>query len=714
MSKSKSGEGVTPSPFSKISVDKIIPLLIFTPLVLFYDKLSLYPYFEPKMVALNITILFVSIFVLFKKKIPFSFTICDLLFISWIASSALSLCFLSNFSIGIQQFLNRVSLLLLYMIFRYFPSKEDGIFKGSALTLLLLTEIQSIVITFQWGYSLSKGLKFWDNRLILGTLGFHTFTASFISVSIVFSFPLFKLLKGNLKYLLCFVYIHSLFSLMLLQCRASFLALIVASISGILWHLIKIENKKEFKKRIVSTLILVAIVVFSMGIVFFITAKKEGGMLERSKEDFASEKLTGRKLIWLTGLEMVKDKPISGHGLGGFYFNYIPYQGKVLLNHNPKNFYPIREMVIWAHNDFLQEIIELGILGLFLPLLILTEIISLFMKFRSNLWSLSLALGVVSFSTLSFFDFPLRRPVESALLVVLLALGSRVLSQNKTKERKVPILISVAIIPLSAIVLFFSFRDFVAKRKYQEAIFSDQSLEKKELLLKESISFSLNKGQAESSLGALYCKKGDISIGISLMEDATKTFRDVYLYENLGKAYLDSGNLDNALHYYKLAMDGGVNYVSDGTMIAKILLLKKEEEKAFETLKGLYSLTKKNKTLITAYSNALIKKNKFIEAVEIIDNSKIEESAELYNLKAVALLRQGKTEDAYDILQKAIMVDKNYVPAIVNMGVVNMLKGNEEVAIKLFNDALKKDPSNETAKINLEKLSIKNKLQIKQ
>jgi Flp pilus assembly protein TadD len=161
-------------------------------------------------------------------------------------------------------------------------------------------------------------------------------------------------------------------------------------------------------------------------------------------------------------------------------------------------------------------------------------------------------------------------------------------------------------------------------------------------------------------------------------------------------------------------MDGGVNYVSDGTMIAKILLLKKEDEKAFETLKGLYSLTKKNKTLITAYSNALIKKNKFFEAVEIIDNSKIEESAELYNLKAVALLRQGKTEDAYDILQKAIMVDKNYVPAIVNMGVVNMLKGNEEVAIKLFNDALKKDPSNETAKINLEKLSIKNKLQIKQ
>ncbi len=707
MDKSKSGEGVKPSPFSKICLDKIIPLIMFIPLVLFYDKESLYPYFEPKIITLNITIFLISFLILFKNKIPFSFSIYDLIFFLWIVSSGLSLFFLPNFKIGIGQFLNRLSLLLLYLIFRWLPSKEDKIFKGSAITLLLLTEIQSIFITFQWGYSLSKGLEFWDNRLLLGTLGFHTFTASFISVSIVFSFPLFKLIRGNLKYLIIFIYIHSLFSLMLLQCRASFLALIVASIFGILWHLPKIENKEEIRKRIGATFILVAIVVFSMGIVFFVTAKKEGGMLERSKEDFTSEKLTGRKLIWLVGLEMVKDKPMSGHGFGGFYFNYIPYQGKVLSTHNPKSFYPIREMVIWAHNDFLQEVIEIGILGLFLPILILIEVISLFMKFRSNLWSLSVALGVVTFSTISFFDFPLRRPVESALFVVLLAFGSRLLSQDKMKERKVNILISVAIILLSAVVLLLSFRDFVSKRKYAEALFIEQNNYKKELLLKESISLSLNKGQAEASLGALYCKKGDIFRGISLMEDAIKTFRDVYLYENLGKAYLDSGNLDKALDYYKSAMDGGVNYVSDGGMMAKILLLKNEDEKAFAILKQLYLLTKKNRILITVYASALIQANEFHQAIEIIDNSKIKDSAELYNLKAVALLRLGKTEEAYNILQKAVAVDRDYVPAIVNLGVVNMLKGNEELAINFFNDALKKDPLNDTAKINLQKLSIK-------
>lgn len=42
----------------------------------------------------------------------------------------------------------------------------------------------------------------------------------------------------------------------------------------------------------------------------------------------------GRLLIWKVGYGMIKDKPATGFGKGGFEANYLYYQAKYLLTEN--------------------------------------------------------------------------------------------------------------------------------------------------------------------------------------------------------------------------------------------------------------------------------------------------------------------------------------------------------------------------------------------
>ncbi|MFB3850989.1 MAG: O-antigen ligase family protein [Acidobacteriota bacterium] len=684
------------------SKEKYIPYLLLAPLVLVWDPASLYPYFEPKILILDIVALFVFAVWAIKGRAEKNFSFYDFLILFWIGLSSISLLFLSHFTIGISDLLLRLSAFSLFIIIRWFPFRSKNIQKEFAVALIILAEFEAIIVSVQWLISLSMGLNFWDNRLLLGTIGFHTFTAAFIGVCLVFSFPLFKEISLKQKIFLSAAYIHSFLVLILLQCRAVFLSLFAVIFLQVLIYIFERAKITEKKGKILKT-ILAGILLFALtASLFLATSEKSGGMWERTKEDIFSKKLTGRKLIWLSAFEMIKEKPIEGFGLGGFYHNYISYQGKVLSKNKPQSFYPVREMVIWAHDDFLQDFVELGFLGIVLPVLMLFPLFYLILKLTGDIWAKSLALAIIFFSIVCLVDFPLHRPAESSLFMLLAAFAGRLIARKNGTAVEIKKGFRVILVSYGLLLAFFAFADFYSKRVYAQGIAEPKAnLTRKEELLKKSLRWSLRKGQTQAALGALLCEKGELEEGASMMEEGLQTFRDVYIYENLAKLYLEIGDYSKSAEYYKKAMDGGINYISDGAMFAKTKMVLGEKDEGWRILKVLYSLSKKNRALIKVLAGAYIEEKQYEKALEIIEEGKVSDDLEILNLKAASLIRIGRFEEAEKTLYSALSLNKKYVPAIVNLGVLKMAQGNKEAAEENFQNALRLDPQNKSALTNL-------------
>ena len=71
-----------------------------------------------------------------------------------------------------------------------------------------------------------------------------------------------------------------------------------------------------------------------------------------------------RFLIWLSSLEMIRQSPLLGGGIGTYGINYPLSQGKVLEQERYQKYIPYTNKSINAHNDYLNIGAEVGIIGL--------------------------------------------------------------------------------------------------------------------------------------------------------------------------------------------------------------------------------------------------------------------------------------------------------------------------------------------------------------
>ena len=77
----------------------------------------------------------------------------------------------------------------------------------------------------------------------------------------------------------------------------------------------------------------------------------------------------GRLLIWRCGLEMVKDAPWTGHGIGSFEAKYMDYQADYFKEYGSQNRYAmLADNVKQPFNEYLGVLINFGIVGLALLL----------------------------------------------------------------------------------------------------------------------------------------------------------------------------------------------------------------------------------------------------------------------------------------------------------------------------------------------------------
>ncbi len=136
-----------------------------------------------------------------------------------------------------------------------------------------------------------------------------------------------------------------------------------------------------------------------------------------------SESLVPRAEIAANSLMMWLDAPLIGLGPGAFFHSYPEYEQAYLVYFDPPeggavgNLWRIAQH---AHNEYLQYLVEVGLVGLGLLVLSLATSIHEGMHIKSRSVRISLLTGVFLLIMMCGYDFPLHNPSTALLTAILM------------------------------------------------------------------------------------------------------------------------------------------------------------------------------------------------------------------------------------------------------------------------------------------------------
>lgn len=186
------------------------------------------------------------------------------------------------------------------------------------------------------------------------------------------------------------------FSLILSDSRAGFVAAIVGAI--ILTYKSWLANIKS-----IGWFYPVALCLFCLSVWFFYL--------------YRPESVNARLFIWRACAEMFMDKPILGFGIGGFNMNYMLYQGEYISLYNDMDFSTIADNVSYPYNEFIHILIEQGIIGF--ALFVLMIAIGIW-ECRDNHRQCAPLIALLVFSTFSYPSYKLALRIMLPLLLGIL------------------------------------------------------------------------------------------------------------------------------------------------------------------------------------------------------------------------------------------------------------------------------------------------------
>ena len=266
------------------------------------------------------------------------------------------------------------------------------------------------------------------------------------ALSVCFPFTLFLLVKKELYWKIIGGLAALLFvvAIVLSQSRAGVIAILV--ISGI-WAVkaLNLTWMKSWSKRTKIVGSAVLIITILVGLYFL-------------KKDSAD----GRLLIWQCSAHMIADKPLLGHGAGGFQREYMLYQADYFRTH-PASSYAMRaDIVKHPFNEFVLLLVEHGLVG---GLLFGLFVYLLIRKYRKNknqetFYTMLCLTGIAVFAC---FSYPLGYPFVRLMAVFCTA----TIMHQETKTWKIPKGLFSVVKPV-ALVMTIGLLVFTGKMFYDE------------------------------------------------------------------------------------------------------------------------------------------------------------------------------------------------------------------------------------------------------
>ncbi len=176
-------------------------------------------------------------------------------------------------------------------------------------------------------------------------------------------------------------------------------------------------------------------------------------------------------------------------------------------------------------------------------------------------------------------------------------------------------------------------------------------------------------------------------------------------YNNLGNAFLQKGQIDEAIQQYQNALKTNPNYAEARYNLGNAFLQKGQVDEAIRQYQNALKINPNYAQACYNLGDALLQKGQVDEAIQQYRNAlKINPNIALacYNL-GNALLQKGQVDEAIQQYQKALKINPNYAEAYNNLGNALLQKGQVEEAIAQIQEALRLEPDNASIQNNFSK-----------
>ncbi len=282
------------------------------------------------------------------------------------AAISISLLQTNSMSDSLKELARWGSYVLVYFIIISTVSKRKWVI-SILITVLLAGFIASLYGIFQF-----YGIDFFFWREVPGrtrlfsTFGNPNYLAGYLAPSIPLTLVLFCLVRAKWQKVLCEAVIIVLYTgLLMTLCRGAWVSLFI-SVIFILIALLAYQRIAFFKIN-KNWLIILAVPLVIVTIIYSTSNPlnlKDTTVIQRVSSSVEQSSFKQRFLIWLSTIEMIREKPFLGISIGTFGVHYPEYQGRVLSKEKNKGYIPAANKSINAHNDYLHLWAEVGIVGL--------------------------------------------------------------------------------------------------------------------------------------------------------------------------------------------------------------------------------------------------------------------------------------------------------------------------------------------------------------
>jgi len=290
-------------------------------------------------------------------------TVLDILIWLFVALAGVSCIF------SIYKYESAMAILRLLSIAGVFYLVRDTFDKNMVNRfVILIISIGTVLSLFGLGqYFLGLAHSWWiPNEFIASTYVNHNHFSGYLELVIppiiglllaYRSWPIQEGYKKIFRILLISAFVLVVLAFVFAQSRGAWVCL---TISLIVMAVILVKKRFLSKKRLFIFLFFIL-----LGAVYIYAGHDALTTRFKTFEDIKSENfIDGRKLIWEGSIDMIKDNPVVGIGIGTFLWGFPKYQGPGL-----------NVRVRFAHNEYLHMMAEMGVIALFLMLIIIFTVI---------------------------------------------------------------------------------------------------------------------------------------------------------------------------------------------------------------------------------------------------------------------------------------------------------------------------------------------------
>jgi tetratricopeptide (TPR) repeat protein len=314
---------------------------------------------------------------------------------------------------------------------------------------------------------------------------------------------------------------------------------------------------------------------------------------------FKKDSADGRILIWTVTWDLIKEKPIAGFGVNGFQANYMFKQADYLQKHAGSRFTALADDIAYPFNEFLKILVEQGLIGFILMILILYS--SFTNKNQKDLnpheyktyrIMQALLLGLTVFSC---FSYPSQFISFQVLWILCLA------NIAKTKNAHSPITINpilskfrkkciIFILCLSCCIILFSLYKYTATITRWNQVTATLQYSNKNTAIEELRAFypelKYNAGFV-TAFGRILNREGCYSEAVILLEEAMSLRASVHTLILLGNAYRQVGEYQKALEAWETASFMMPSLFEPHYHIARLLFERQHYDEAKQKVKEL-------------------------------------------------------------------------------------------------------------------------------